>query len=66
MLTKHERSTLRRAAALIEQKAQELSNGCRCANSLEWDSKQSEAQHLELTKVASRLRGMADSKTSRL
>jgi hypothetical protein len=65
-LTKSQRNALIRAAEVIETKAQELSIGCRCSNTLVWDSLKTGQQYSENIRVANRLRGMASSKTSRL
>jgi hypothetical protein len=64
-LTKNQRNALIRAAEVIETKANELL-GCRCSNTLKWDSEKTGQQYTENIRVAKRLRGMASSKTSRL
>lgn len=64
-LTRAQRAALIRAAEVIETKAEELT-GCRCGNSLIWDSSKTRDQYAENLRVANRLRGMASSTTSRL
>lgn len=61
-ITTNQRACLKRAAAIIEKKANELNTYYRCSTTLRWDHPSTGLQYAEHMRIAKRLRGMVESK----